>query len=167
MPVTPARTTLPLSPSHPPALAWRLPRNVNSIRDGCFLPPTAPRRLHCRHNGVPGLHAVRESREEPQLFLWIFSTLLTLGLLYCTMAHSICLFANRVWLFAITRANTVTFADWKLSVLITMAMYGSVDSHPGVGLRPTPRATRQVAFFLAGLALVAVVAIGYHLYDMQ
>jgi Ca2+-binding EF-hand superfamily protein len=41
-----------------------------------------------------------------------------------------------------------------------MAMYGSVDSHPGVGLRPTPRATRQVAFFLAGLALVAVVAIG-------
>ena len=65
------------------------------------------------------------------------------------------------------RANTSLRPDWRLSVLITMAMYGSVDSHPGVGLRPTPRATRQVAFFLAGLALVAVVAIGYHLYDMQ
>jgi len=81
------------------------------------------------------------------------------------MAHSICLFANRVWLFAITRANNLR--GLEISVLITMAMYGSVDSHPGVGLRPTPRATRQVAFFLAGLALVAVVAIGYHLYDMQ
>ena len=77
------------------------------------------------------------------------------------MAHSICLFANRVWLFAITRANNLR--GLEISVLITMAMYGSV----GVGLRPTPRATRQVAFFLAGLALVAVVAIGYHLYDMQ